>query len=85
VLLVTIAFGVGQPAMTASVADAVAPDVRGVALGVATLVFLVGGSVGSAVVGGLGDVVGVGWALTVLAALPLAGLAVIRAEVRATR
>ncbi|GAA5146656.1 MFS transporter [Nocardioides marinquilinus] len=85
VLLVTIAFGVGQPAMTASVADAVAPDVRGVALGVATLVFLVGGSVGSAVVGGLGDVVGVGWALTVLAVLPLAGLAVIRAEVRATR
>ena len=29
---------------------------RGVALGVSTLLFLVGGSVGSAVVGGLGEV-----------------------------
>ncbi|QDH11123.1 MFS transporter [Nocardioides dongxiaopingii] len=82
VLLVTVAFGLGQPAMTAAVADAVDADVRGVALGVATLVFLVGGSVGSAVVGGLGEPIGVGWSLAVLAALPLLGLATITAELR---
>lgn len=77
VLLVTIAFGLGQPAMSAAVSDAVEPDVRGVALGVATLVFLVGGSIGSAVVGGAGAVLGVGWALALLALLPLGGLAVL--------
>ena len=54
IIAVTAAFGLGQPALSASVGDAVDPEVRGVALGVATLLFLVGGSVGSAVVGGLG-------------------------------
>ena len=44
--------------MSAAVGDAVHLDVRGVALGVATLLFLVGGSVGSAVVAGLGDLIG---------------------------
>ncbi|WP_139977497.1 MFS transporter [Nocardioides litoris] len=85
VLMVTVAFGVGQPAMTASVADAVEPDVRGVALGVATLVFLVGGSVGSAVIGGLGDVLGIDWALVLLALLPLLGLAVLARELTGDR
>ena len=55
---VTFAFGLGQPALMEAVGDAVADDVRGVALGIATLFFLVGGGVGSAVVGGLGDVLG---------------------------
>ncbi|QIX25599.1 MFS transporter [Nocardioides sp. JQ2195] len=74
VIFVTIAFGVGQPALMDAVGDAVPVDVRGVALGVATLLFLVGGSIGSAVVGGLGDLVGMPQGLLVLAALPLAGL-----------
>ncbi len=52
VVLVTFAFGLGQPALMAAVGGAVPADVRGVALGIATLVFLVGGGVGSAVVGG---------------------------------
>lgn len=82
VLLVTVAFGIGQPAMTAAVADAVEPDVRGVALGVATLVFLVGGSVGSAMVGGLGDAVGIEWSLAALALLPVAGLAALLPDLR---
>jgi len=56
------------------VGSAVSEDVRGVALGIATLFFLVGGSVGSAVVGGLGDVLGMSIALLLLAALPVAGL-----------
>ncbi|NYG59838.1 MFS family permease [Nocardioides daedukensis] len=74
VLFTTISFGVGQPALMASVGDAVHVDVRGVALGVATLLFLVGGSVGSAVVGGLGDVYGMPRSLLVLAVLPVLGI-----------
>ena len=56
-----------------AVGDAVSDDVRGVALGVATLFFLVGGGLGSAVVGGLGDLIGMPGALLLLALLPLAG------------
>lgn len=84
VILVSIAFGLGQPALSASVSDAVHLDVRGVALGVATLLFLVGGSIGSAVVGGLGDVIGTAGSLAVLAALPVWGLAVLLPELRRT-
>ncbi|MCW2820360.1 MAG: major facilitator superfamily 1 [Marmoricola sp.] len=71
---VTFAFGLGQPALMEAVGDAVSDDVRGVALGIATLFFLVGGGVGSAVVGGLGAVLGMPAALLLLAALPLAGI-----------
>lgn len=71
---VTMAFGLGQPALMEAVGDAVSDDVRGVALGVATLFFLVGGGVGSAVVGGLGEVLGMSYALLLLAILPLAGI-----------
>jgi predicted MFS family arabinose efflux permease len=72
---VTLAFGLGQPALMEAVGDAVSDDVRGVALGVATLFFLVGGGVGSAVVGGLGEALGMSYALLLLAVLPLAGIA----------
>jgi MFS family permease len=77
---VTFAFGLGQPALMEAVGDAVADDVRGVALGIATLFFLVGAGVGSAVVGGLGDVFGMAPALLALTALPLAGLVVLRPQ-----
>lgn len=82
VLLVTVAFGIGQPAMTAAVSSAVHQDVRGVALGIATLVFMTGGSVGSAVVGGAGGVLGVPLALALLALLPVLGLVVLIPELR---
>lgn len=85
VVVVTFAFLLGQPALSAAVGQAVPPEVRGVALGVATLVFLTGGSVGSAVVGGLGDVVGMGTALVVLAGLPLLGLLVLAPLLRGDR
>jgi MFS family permease len=75
VALVTVAFGVGQPAMISSVGSAVPADRRGVALGIATLVFLTGASVGAALVGGLAEVVGIPAALCVLVVLPVAGLA----------
>ena len=82
VVLVTFAFLLGQPALSAAVGQAVPAHVRGVALGVATLVFLTGGSVGSAVVGGIGDTIGMGVALLVLAALPLLGLLALRPLLR---
>jgi MFS family permease len=75
VALVTVAFGVGQPAMISAVGGAVPAERRGVALGIATLVFLVGASVGAALVGGLAEVVGVPVAFLLLVALPVAGWA----------
>jgi MFS family permease len=82
VVAVTLAFGLGQPALVSAVGDAVADDVRGVALGVATLVFLAGGGLGSAVVGGLGDVWGMPTALLLLAVLPLLGLVALTPNLR---
>jgi MFS family permease len=82
VSLVTVSFGIGQPALSAAVGRAVDLDVRGVALGIATLVFLTGGSVGSAVVGGLGDVVGIGGSLALLSLLPVLGLVALLPELR---
>jgi MFS family permease len=85
VILATVSFGIGQPALGASVGDAVTHDVRGVALGIATLLFLVGGSIGSAAVAGLGDLVGVPGSLGILAAFPLVGIAVLAPELRRVR
>lgn len=74
VVLVTCAFGVGQPAMISAVGAAVSAGQRGVALGIATLVFLTGASIGAALVGGLAELIGVPGAFCVLVALPLAGV-----------
>ncbi|CAM3666291.1 MFS transporter [Nocardioides zeicaulis] len=84
IILVTFAFGLGQPALSAAVGDAVHEDVRGVALGVSTLLFLIGGSIGSAVVAGLGGPLGMPGALLVLAVLPVLGLAVLAPTLRTT-
>lgn len=83
-VLTTVAFGVGQPAMGAAVGEAVTLEVRGIALGVATLLFMVGGSIGSAVVGGLGPPLGVPQALAVMTLLPLVGLLAIGPLARVT-
>ncbi|WP_164702793.1 MFS transporter [Modestobacter sp. KNN46-3] len=85
VVLVTVAFGLGQPALMAAVGGAVPDEVRGVALGIATLVFLVGGGVGSAVVGGAGEVLGLDRSLLLLAALPLFGALGLARSMRAER
>jgi MFS family permease len=82
VVAVTFSFGLGQPALMAVVGDAVESEVRGVALGLATLMFLVGGGVGSAVVGGLAGPLGMPGALLLLAAFPLLGLTAIARQVR---
>jgi len=78
VVSVTLTFGLGQPALMAAAGESVEAEVRGVAVGIATLVFLVGGSIGSAVVGGVGDAVGIPLSLVVLAVLALAGLVALR-------
>jgi predicted MFS family arabinose efflux permease len=83
VMLVMFAFGLGQPALTTAVGDAVPTTVRGVALGVASLVFLVGGGIGSAVVGGFGDVLGLDRSLLLLAVLPCAGGLLLLPTIRA--
>ena len=85
VVLVTFAFGLGQPALMAAVGGAVPADVRGVALGIATLVFLVGGGVGSAVVGGIGELLGIDRSLLALALLPVLGSLALRPTLRAER
>ncbi|SOD98937.1 MFS transporter [Blastococcus haudaquaticus] len=85
VILVTLAFGLGQPSLMAAVGGAVPADVRGVALGIATLVFLVGGGVGSAVVGGAGEALGVDRSLLLLALLPLLGGTLLVSTARARR
>lgn len=84
IVLTTVAFGLGQPTLGATVGDAVDTHVRGVALGISTLLFLVGGSVGSAVVAGLGDVIGIPASLAVLALLPVLGIGVLAPELRRT-
>mgnify|MGYP004582879677 CR=1 FL=1 len=85
IILVTFAFGLGQPALSAVVGDAVHEDVRGVAMGVSTLLFLIGGSIGSAVVAGISGPFGMPAALLVLAVLPLLGLVVLAPTLRAYR
>ncbi|GAA5108230.1 MFS transporter [Alloalcanivorax gelatiniphagus] len=82
IILVTVAFGLGQPALSAVVGDAVHESVRGVALGVSTLLFLIGGSVGSAVVAGVSEPLGMPAALLLLAVLPLLGLVVLAPTLR---
>lgn len=74
--LVYAAFTIGQPAMAAAVAEAVPEGMDGVALGLATLVFFVGGSLGAAVAG-LGAVLGHPTSLLLLALLPVAATVVV--------
>ncbi|MFP5021918.1 MFS transporter [Pseudonocardia phyllosphaerae] len=71
---VTLAFGCGQPAMIAAVGGAVTADRRSGAIGVATLCFLAGAGIGSAVVGGFAPVLGSAAALFLLLVLPVAGI-----------
>ena len=73
VAVVSVAFSLGQPALFAVVGELAAAPVRGVAMGFATLVFLVCGSSGSALVGGLSGVTGVVDGLLVLGLLCASG------------
>lgn len=76
VAVVSAAFSLGQPPLFSIVGDLAREDVRGVAMGFATLVFLTCGSAGSAVVGGLTAIVGVHGGLWVLAGFCAGGLTI---------
>jgi MFS family permease len=82
VIGVTVAGGLGQPALMEAVGQAVDPAVRGVALGIATLVFLIGGGIGSAAVGGLSELVGTDGSLLAVAAFPLLGVCAVARDAR---
>ncbi len=77
VAAITAGYGLAQPALLGAVAGATDPALRGIALGVFTLLFLVGGAVGSALVGGTAEVLGLPAGLAAVAALPAAGAVVI--------
>lgn len=73
-LVLMTSFGLGQPAMTMLVAESVPARGRGGALGLLTLIFLLGGGLGAATVGGLGEGIGLARAVLVLAAVPVAAV-----------
>ncbi|MDF2825066.1 MAG: major facilitator superfamily 1 [Mycobacterium sp.] len=69
-ILVNLAFGMGQPALAASVSESVPLELRSGALGLASLIFFVGGGVGSAIAG-LAGVTGSAASILLLASVPL--------------
>jgi MFS family permease len=73
----TVGYALAQPALVGSVAAAVPEQLRGAALGLFTLVFFIGAGLGSAVVGGLGDVIGLSGALAVAVVGPTTGVLVL--------
>lgn len=68
---VTAGFGLAQPSLTDVVSEAVGDDLRGVALGVFNLLFLLGGGIGTALLGGLSEVIGLPPAVAIVGVLPL--------------
>lgn len=71
------AYASGQPAMISQVSAHTAAEVRGVAVGLATLVMLTGAALGSALIGGLQPVLPPWAQLVATAVLPLLGIAVV--------
>lgn len=70
-------YALAQPSLVGSVAAAVGDGLRGAALGLFTLVFFIGAGLGSAVVGGLGDLLGLPGALAVAALAPVVAIGVL--------
>lgn len=78
--LVTAAFSLGHPAMAVAVTHAVDEGDRGTALGLATLVFFLGGSVGSAIISGLTEIIGLAQSTSLVALVGLIGAWLVAAE-----
>ncbi len=70
-------YALAQPSLVGVVAAAVPERLRGAALGLFTLTFFIGAGLGSAVVGGLGDLVGLPGALAVAVVAPVVGILVL--------
>jgi MFS family permease len=73
-----IGFGAAQAVLVDRVSDITPPAMLGAALGVFNLVVFVGGSLGTALVGGLSGVVGLPPSLAVMALLPVVAIVVLR-------
>jgi MFS family permease len=71
VTMVTVALGLGHPALIAAIATEVPPEIRGVALGLAIMTFFLGGGVGTAIVGGFAGLLQVTGCLLLLCGLTL--------------
>lgn len=69
----------GQPASIDIVAHASPDEMRGVAMGLMTFSFLLGGSLGGAYVGGVSAFIGFDGAVLLLSVVPLLGLLAVRA------
>lgn len=80
---VAIGFGASQAVLVDRVSVVTPPAMLGASLGVFNLVVFVGGSVGTALVGGLSGVLGLQSSLAVLVLLPLTAIAVLTIGVRA--
>ena len=70
---VVVGFAAGQVALLDAIPLLVPVESQGLALGLFNLVFFTGGAVGSALVGGLGDALGLPGAIACAAVLPAAG------------
>jgi MFS family permease len=81
-----IGFGAAQAVLVDRVSVATPPAMLGAALGVFNLVVFLGGSIGTAMVGGLSGVLGLPRSLAVMAVLPVVAIATLsRGRVPATR
>jgi predicted MFS family arabinose efflux permease len=68
-----VGFMAAQVVLVDRVPLVLAPEVRSIATGVFILVFLIGGAIGTAMVAGLTDPLGLAGAVACVAALPAAG------------
>lgn len=70
IYLVTLGFGMAQPAMVNRINQVVTEDVRGIALGIAIMTIFVTGSIAAAIIGGFSDVLGLDYTLLSLLVVP---------------
>lgn len=70
IYMVTLGFGMAQPAMVTRINQVVAPEVRGMALGIAIMTIFVTGSVAAAAIGGFSDAIGMDYTLLSLLVIP---------------
>lgn len=68
--LLTFSLVIGHPAMAARANSSAPSNMRGSAIGIASFLFMLGGSLGTAITAGLSGLIALPWALVVLAALP---------------
>ena len=69
--MVTLGFGMAQPAMVYRINQVVSEDVRGIALGIAIMTIFVTGSIAAAIIGGFSDVLGIDYTLLSLLVVPI--------------